>query len=319
MPTNKIALEEHCNLSVFADNMAAVQDLFAPDFLADVESRLQDFDQLRLEAMDAGGIELAVLSQTSPGVQLLADREAAVAAAKACNNLMAQSMAAHPSRFRGFACVALQDPESAATELQRCVTELGFVGALVNGHTQGRYLDQPEFEPFWRMLEQLDVPLYLHPAGPYQLPHVLTGLPVLDGAVWSWTGETASHALRLVFGGVFERHPKAKLILGHMGETLPFELWRLDSRAAILPSNRRPPRPPSAVLREHLWITTSGVCADGPLLCALQELGEERVMFSVDYPYEDSNLACHWIETAALSEPTRRKVCRENAAALLRL
>ncbi|MFM7674645.1 MAG: amidohydrolase family protein [Synechococcus sp.] len=197
--------------------------------------------------------------------------------------------------------------------------ELGFVGALVNGHTQGRYLDDLCFTPFWQMLERLDVPLYLHPAPPFRLPQVLEGLPALDGAVWSWTGETASHALRLVFGGVFERHPRARLILGHMGESLPFELWRLDSRSAILPESHRPRRAPAATLREHLWITTAGVCADGPLQCSLQELGEERVLFSVDYPYEDSTLACRWIDSAAISEPVRQKVCFGNASALLKL
>ncbi|MFY8148159.1 MAG: amidohydrolase family protein [Prochlorococcaceae cyanobacterium] len=315
----KIALEEHANLPVFANNMNAVCDLFSAEFLAAVEERLVDYDQLRLAAMDAGGIEIAVLSQTSPGVQALENREAAVDAARRCNDLLAHQIARHPSRFRGFACVALQDPEAAAAELERCVQEHGFVGALVNGHTQGHYLDEPGFTPFWRMLERLDVPLYLHPAAPFRLPHVLQGVPALDGAVWSWTGETASHALRLVFGGVFERHPGARLILGHMGETLPFELWRLDSRSAILPESRRPPRPPSETLREHLWITTSGVCADGPLQCSLHELGEERVLFSVDYPYEDSHLACRWIEGAAISDAARQKVCFGNASTLLNL
>ncbi|NBO82530.1 MAG: amidohydrolase [Betaproteobacteria bacterium] len=312
----KIALEEHFNAPVFSSKLP---DLFSPDVLGPIEERLAEFNEQRLQAMDTGGIEITVLSQTSPGVSQLHDRQAAIEAAQACNDYLAKNIRLNPSRYRGFACVPLQDPQAAAIELERCVKEYGFLGGLVNGHTNGHYLDFPEFSVFWKMLEQLDVPLYLHPVAPYGLPHVFEGLPALDGALWSWTCETASHALRLVFAGVFERHPAAKLILGHMGETLPFHLWRLDSRAEILPLSRRPARPPSEVIREHFWITTSGVCSDGALLCSLQELGKDRVMFSVDYPYESSQIACSWIDAAPLDEPTHAKVCWQNAAELLKI
>jgi len=312
----KIALEEHFNAPVFSDKLP---DLFNPDVLREIEERLPEFNEIRLKTMDAGGIDITVLSQTSPGVHQLTNTLEAIDASQSCNNFLAEQIRQNPTRYRGFACVPLLDPRAAALEVERCVKELGFLGALVNGHTDGHYLDAPEFDIFWAMLEELNVPLYLHPGAPYVLPHVFEGQPALDGALWSWTCETASHALRLIFGGVFDRHPSAKLILGHMGETLPFDLWRLDSRAEILPDTRRPARPPSEVIREHLWITTSGVCSDAALKCSLQELGEDRVMFSIDYPYESSELACEWIEGASIEEDTRVKVCWRNAMELLRI
>lgn len=312
----KIALEEHFNTPVFSDKLP---DPFNPDVLREIEERLPEFSDARLKAMDTGGVDITVLSQTSPGVHQLSNTLEAIEASQSCNNFLAEQIRQNPTRYRGFACVPLLDPNAAALELERCVKELGFLGALVNGHTHGRYLDAPEFDIFWAMLEKLDVPLYLHPGAPYVLPHVFEGQPALDGAVWSWTCETASHALRLIFGGVFDRHPSAKLILGHMGETLPFDLWRLDSRAEILPESRRPARRPSEVIREHLWITTSGVCSDAALKCSLQELGEDRVMFSIDYPYESSELACQWIEGASIEEDTRAKVCWRNAMELLKI
>jgi len=312
----KIALEEHFNAPAL---FGKLPDLFSPEVLRAIEERLPEFNEQRLQSMDAAGIEISVLSQTAPGVQRLSDPQEAVEAAQSSNDFLARQISLHPSRYRGFACLPLQDPQASVLELERCVKEFGFVGALVNGHTGGHYLDAPEFSPLWAMLERLQVPLYLHPVEPYILPHVFEGQPALDGAVWSWTCETSSHALRLVVGGVFERHPTAKLILGHMGETLPFHLWRLDSRVGILPFNRRPARPPSEVIRENVWITTSGVCSDAALLCSLGELGDDRVMFSTDYPYELSDIACKWIEAAPLDEATRTKVCWQNAAGLLKI
>jgi 2,3-dihydroxybenzoate decarboxylase len=312
----KIALEEHFNAPILVGKLP---DLFSPEVLRSIEERLPEFNEKRLQAMDLGGIEITVLSQTAPGVQLLKDKQAAVEAAQSSNNFLARQIGLHPTRYRGFACLPLQDPQAAVLELERCVKEFGFLGALVNGHTGGHYLDAPEFSPLWSLLEQLQVPLYLHPVEPFIVPHVFQGQPALDGAVWSWTCETSSHALRLVVGGVFDHHPAAKLILGHMGETLPFHLWRLDSRVAILPDSRRPARPPSEVIREHLWITTSGVCSDAALQCSLQELGNDRVMFSTDYPYESSEVACNWIEAASIDEATRTKVCWQNAAELLKI
>jgi 2,3-dihydroxybenzoate decarboxylase len=173
----KIALEEHFNAPALVGKLP---DLFSPEVLRLIEERLPEFNEKRLQAMDLGGIEITVLSQTAPGVQRLSDRQAAVEAAQSSNDFLARQISLHPTRYRGFACLPLQDPKAAVLELERCVKEFGFLGALVNGHTGGHYLDDPEFSPLWSMLELLQVPLYLHPVEPFVVPHVFQGQPALD-------------------------------------------------------------------------------------------------------------------------------------------
>ena len=189
---------------------------------------------------------------------------------------------------------------------------------MVNGHTNGRYLDERSYDPFWERVEALGVPIYLHPRDPFDAPHMFAGHRELLGATWSWTVETATHALRLVFGGVFDRHPKARLILGHMGETLPYLLWRLDSRSrARAEGEEAAGQAPSQIIRDNILITTSGVCSHAALACALAALGEDSVMFSVDYPFEDCAVAAKFIDSAPLSEVARAKVCHGTARRLL--
>ncbi len=315
----KIALEEHFSGPGFEKYLEAVAEMFDPGFLSSAEKFLPEFDEKRLSMMDKCGIDIAVLSQTAPGVQAELDKEAATQAARRSNDFLSEQINRNPSRYRGFGCIALQDPESAAEEVVRCVKELGFVGILVNGHTAGEYLDEEKFQPFWEQLNALKVPLYLHPGNPYDKPHMYSGRPELNGATWSWTCETATHALRLVFGGIFDRYSDVKVILGHMGETLPFMLWRLDSRALTSPGGRAMKKPPSQYIREHIVITTSGVCANGPLLCSLSEMGEDSVMFSTDYPYEDAELAAQFIDNAPISLEQREKVCFRTAEHLFRI
>lgn len=315
----KIALEEHVVFPAFLDYLAHAMPKVTAEVSADIVGRLSDFGEQRLAAMDAAGVGRAVLSLSGPGVQIERDTDAALRGARLANDLLATEIQRRPDRYAGFAHLALQDPMGAADELERCVRELGFVGAMVNGHTLGVYLDDPRFAPFWERLEALDVPLYLHPDDSFVKPYVLEGCDELLKPTWEWTFETASHALRLVFAGVFDRYPRARLILGHMGETLPYVLWRLDSRAALTTGNRPLAAPPSHYLRRNVYVTTSGQCADVPLIAALSALGEDRVLFSIDYPYEDSLTAARFIESAAISETARAKVCRGNAQALLRL
>ena len=174
--------------------------------------------------------------------------------------------------------------------------------------------------PFWERVSELQVPVYIHPNNPPEKAQMFDGHPELFGPVWSWTVETATHALRLVFSGTFDRYPGAKLILGHLGETLPYLLWRLDSRWEI--SNRgemRLERKPSEYFKDNIWLTTSGMCADAPLRCALDMVGDDRVMFSVDYPFERPKEAGEWIEAAPLTDSERANVCHLNAKALLGL
>jgi len=217
---------------------------------------------------------------------------------------------------------SLQDPAAAAAELERAVTQLGFCGALVNDCVYGpggRYLDAPEYDEVWSALESLDVPLYLHPgAPPADEWEVLRGHPELYGASWSWAAETGGHALRIVNGGVFDRHPNATLILGHMGEFLPFQRSRLDSRFATL-DERRLQRTPSEYLGTNVVFTNSGVFSPATLLGAVTEVGAEAVLFSVDYPYESSYDAVAGFERTTLSDTDRNKIAHGNAERLLRI
>lgn len=317
----KIALEEHFVTEALAPYGASTAGVAQPAVWAEASRRLLEVSDERLAAMDAAGIDLQVLSLNAPGIQAETDVATAIAAAADINDFLAGLVAAHPTRFAGFAALPLQDGKAAARELDRSVTELGFKGALVNAHTHGRYLDDPELRVVWEQAEGLDVPLYLHPANGFDTPHVLSGHPELVGPMWSWGPDTATHALRLVFGKVFDDFPKAKLLLGHMGEGLPFTLWRLDSRWDF--NNRHGIElalgRPSEYLRRNMWITTSGVCSDGPLLCSLLALGADRILFGTDWPFESMAVHAEYLDRAPLSEHDRAKIAHRNAEALLRI
>jgi len=281
---------------------------------------LSDFGERRIAAMHENEISQAILSLSGPGVQIEKDTKTAVRLARDCNDFLGDKIQLNPKRYGGFAHLALQDPKEAAAELERCVRELGFCGAMINGQTGGLYLDDPSYFAFWERAEALNAPIYIHPGNPVDRPTMYEGHPELWGPVWSWGVETANHALRLVFSGLFDRFPKATLILGHMGEALPFQLWRFDSRWEI--SNRGAMRlalPPSEYFRRNVVVTTSGVCSPEPLLCALSALGNERVLFSVDYPFERSDIAAKFIETAPIPNDVRRLVCHKNAESLFNL
>jgi len=317
----KIALEEHFTTPELDGYTSAMRITNGVDAFADIRRRLTEFDELRIEAMDKAGIDLAVLSVTTPGVQALPDARVAVRRARDANDFLAGIVAKRPRRYAGFAHLPLQDVRAAADELERCVVELGFKGAMINGHSHGEYLDDDKFDRFWERAQALDVPIYLHPADPFDMPYMYEGHPELLGATWSWTVETATHALRLVFGGTFQRFPKLQLILGHMGETLPYLLWRLDSRSRMYARIGRRPEgpPPSEIIRRNIAVTTTGVCSPASLACAIAALGEDHVMFSVDYPYESCETAAAFIESAPLAEATRAKVCHGNAERILHL
>ena len=312
--TKKIALEEHFSIGELLPTSAELE-FFDPVVLDAVEPLLPELAEKRLANMDKAGIEIAVLSQTAPGIQAITDSTEASAMARYANDALYAAIEQQPRRFRGFAALNLQDMDAACAELKRCVSELGFVGALVNGSTQGEYLDNPRVDPLWSTLEQLDVPLYLHPGLPTNQPASM--VEELDGATWGWSFDTATHALRLIVKGVFEKHPNANVILGHMGENLPFYLWRLDSRYASTRYRNDIGTTPSAVFRRNFYITTSGVCDDAALQCSIATLGPERIMFSTDYPYEDIELAGRWIEQATIDPIAKTMICRNTARTLL--
>jgi 2,3-dihydroxybenzoate decarboxylase len=320
MPTPKIALEEHFMHPDFFEYFGKTAINISPDLFGKAREALLDFGERRLAAMDVIGVEKSILSLAGPGVQAEKRTETAVKLAHKVNDFLAEEIAKQPTRFGGFAHLAMQDPAGAADELERCVRELGMQGGMINGQTGGTYLDDDRYAPFWERVSDLKVPIYIHPNNPPEQVHMFHDHPELFGPVWSWTVETATHALRLMFSGTFDRYPGAKLILGHLGETLPYLLWRLDSRWEI--SNRgemRLEQKPSDYFKKNIWMTTSGMCADAPLRCALDMAGDDRVMFSVDYPFERPEEAGDWIEAAPLTDTERAKVCHLNAKALLGL
>jgi len=316
-----IALEEHFVSSELASYGESSRSIAQPQAWAEASRRLADLSEERLPEMDAAGVDVAVLSLNAPGIQAEPDARIAIARAAEVNDFLAGVVAEHPDRYSGFAALPLQDGQAAAKELDRAVRQLGLPGALVNAHTQGRYLDDASLRVVWEHAEGLGVPLYLHPANGFDTPHILSGHPELTGPMWSWGTDTAAHALRLVFGGVFDDFPDAKLLLGHMGEGLPYTLWRLDSRWAFHNHHGVELRRgnPSEYLRHNLYITTSGVCDSPPLLCALQSLGADHILFGTDYPFEDMATATGFLANAPIPEADRDKISHRNAERLLHL
>jgi 2,3-dihydroxybenzoate decarboxylase len=313
----KIALEEHFLCPGLEDYWTKTVEDIDPDVRRRLHARLSDFGDMRLEAMDKAGIERAVLSLAGPGVQVERDPRQAVAKARDANDVLAREVQQRPDRYAGFAHLAMQDPEAAADELERCLRDLKFCGAMINGHTNGRYLDHPSLYPFWERAQALNAAIYLHPTDPIAPSPALDGHKGLRRATWEWGFETGSHALRLVFGGLFERYPGAQLVLGHLGETLPFLLWRFDSRAKLY--GVKLARSPSDYIRSNIVVTTSGMCSAEPLTCTIAALGHERVMFAADYPFESTEEAAHFIDGAALDLHVRNDICFANAARLFRL
>lgn len=320
MATRKIALEEAFTAPATAPYLATTLKVVPEENRASFVDLLEDSDQ-RIQAMDDAGIDIFVLSQTSPGVQAEKDAATAVRRAAETNDYLKGQIDAHPDRYRGFAHLAMQDVQAASDELQRCVKDLGFLGALINGSTNGVYLDDPCYIPFWERVVELDVPVYIHPADPLVQPYVLEGYPVMQGALWGWSVDNSCHFLRLIFSGLFDRYPQLTIILGHMGETLPYFAWRLDSRYAVTKTSYTPvlQKQPSDYFRSNLIITTTGVCQDSSLQCAIAEMGEDRVLFSVDYPYEDTDECTEWIETTPLTDDQREKICYRNAERVLHM
>jgi uncharacterized protein len=317
-----IALEEHFWTPAIAE---AIGTLRNPDAGIDspLGANLADLGERRLATMDASGIDLQVISHTTPGVQHL-DPATAVPLAREANDVLAAAVRAHPDRFAGFATLPTSDPSAAADELSRAVGVLGFVGAMVNGHTGGRFLDDPAFTPLLERFERLDVPLYLHPTEP--VPAVRAAYyegfaPAvtwfLSAAAWGWHAETALHVLRMVLAGVFDRHPGLRVIVGHMGEMLPFMLQRIDDN--LPPRVTGLDRLPSEYVLDRVVITTSGLFSVPPLRCALDVFGLERVLFSIDWPYAPNEEGRRLLEEAPLSGDDLERFAHGNAERVLGL
>jgi predicted TIM-barrel fold metal-dependent hydrolase len=288
----------------------------------DVVAALLDLGETRLAAMDAAGIDVQVLSHNQPGCQAL-DAATAVPAAREVNDLLSEAIKAHPDRFAGLAALPTADPAAAVKELDRAVTRLGFKGAMINGHTRGAFLDDRRFWGIFECAQALGVPIYLHPSKPH--PAVMQAYfdryPELALAAWGFGIDTGAHFLRLVFAGVFDAFPRLTFILGHLGEGLPYYLWRIDNRNNWMkaPHKYAARKRVADYMRANVHLTTSGHYSTPALLDAIAEFGVDRVMFSVDYPFEDFSDAAQWFDNAPLSETDRRRIGRSNALKLFKL
>jgi len=311
-----IALEEH----YYDRELVATFD--GPEGRApETRRRLDDLGDLRIKEMDEAGIDVQVISHGAPSTQRL-DAETAVRLARNVNDRLAQAIAAYPDRFAAFAALPTPDPKAAADELERTVTQLGFKGAMVHGLTNGVFFDDKRFWSIFERAQALDVPLYVHPAVPHSAvveayyQDYLADFPTLRTAAWGFTVETATQGIRLVLSGVFDAYPDVKIILGHMGEGLPFLLWRID-HALSRPGNR------SVSFREqfsqHFYITTSGNFSTPALLCSMMELGVDRILFSVDWPFVPNIPGTKWMNELQLSAEDKTKILSGNAKRLLKM
>ncbi|HEX9462930.1 MAG TPA: amidohydrolase family protein [Alphaproteobacteria bacterium] len=313
-----VALEEHYLDPDIKARFTGADATKAPP----IAQRLDDLGELRLRDMDEAGIDIQVLSHGAPSVQKV-DPESAVRLARQANDRLHAAVRAHPSRFAAFACLPTPDPKAAADELERCVSKLGFKGAMIHGLTNGTlFFDDKRFWPVFERAQALDVPLYMHPAVPH--PAVIDAYykdyaqdwPMLLRAAWGFTVETATQGIRLVLSGVFDAYPKTKIILGHLGESLPFMVWRIDQALGREKKGRKGFR---EYFCEHFWITTSGFFSDPALLCSVMEMGADRIMFSVDYPFVENLPGVKWVERIPLSAEDKAKIMSGNAKRLLKL
>jgi len=321
----KIALEEHFATD---DTLMDSAGYLGDAVWAELESRLLDIHGRRIELMDRHGIETMILSLNAPAVQAIPDPERAAEVARRANDFLAEQVLQQPDRFQAFAALPMQDPDVAARELERCVNELGFKGALVNGFSQivdpesAVYYDLPQYRALWGVVASLDVPFYLHPRNPLpSMAQIYDGHPWLLGPVWAFGQETAVHALRLMASGLFDEYPALTIILGHMGEGLPYSMWRIDNCNAWVGQKRPFPaqRTLGEYFRENFYLTTSGNFHTPTLNAAIAEIGAGRILFSTDWPFENIDHAADWFDAASISEPDRQRIGRNNAAELFKL
>jgi len=321
----KIGLEEHFAIpDTLMDSAGFVPD----DHWPELEARLFDIHGKRLELMDKHGMEMMILSLNAPAVQAIVDPVRANEIARRANDYLAEQVAKRPDRFQAFAALPMQDPDMAIRELERCMKDLGMRGVLVNGFSQANspenclYYDMPQYWPFWEVVQKLDAPFYLHPRNPIaSWAQIYEGHSWLMGPTWAFGQETAVHALRLMGSGLFDAYPGLKIVLGHMGEGLPFSMWRVDNRNAWVKTTPKykAKRRIADYFHENFWLTTSGNFRTQTLIDAMLEIGSDRILFSTDWPFENVDHAADWFDTASISEADRVKIGRTNAQKLFKL
>jgi len=323
-----VALEEHFLVSHLNARVAsALSARGAPSAARGrtvKERELADLGEARLADMDAAGVSVQVLSVPGAGADVL-EGAAGVDLAREYNDILAAAVAERPGRLAGFAHLPMRSPDAAADELERAVRKLGFHGALINGLTEERCLDHPSFDPILARAAALDVPIYIHPGvavEPVRRAYY-DGLPgqishAMAASAWGWHIETALQVLRLALSGALDRHPNLKIIIGHMGEALPFMLARAEEKLAN-EAAKSLRRTLTETILDQVWITTSGFFTIPPFLCALQTFGVDRILFSVDYPYSTNAAGRAFLDGLPVSPLDREKIAHGNADRLLRL
>lgn len=319
-----ITLEEHITTpAILKASSNGDASVLSSAYVHALHARMLDVGDGRLADMDGSGISVQVLSISASPIDKM-ELSAAQALARDTNEALAGAVKAHPHRYAAFCTLALQDTKTAVLELERCVGKLGFKGVMVNGTVNGQFLDGPKFTPFFEAAQALDVPIYLHPAPPPEavMDAYFCGLPghfgfLLSTAGWGWHVETGLHSLRLIVSGLFDRFPKLKMIIGHMGENVPFSLARSQSVFARGEWNLK--RSLSEYFQEHFWLTTSGYFTTPPFLCMLQVVGADRIMFSVDYPFSPNAAGRKFLDSLSVSSEDLEKIAHGNAEKLLKL
>ena len=319
-----IAIEEHFLTPLYREKVAANE--YRNFYLTsrgrqmghDIIEENLDLGAKRLAHMDAHGVDLQVLSFGSPGPQAF-DADVAIAMARDANDRLHAAVKAHPTRFAGFAALPTADPRAAAEELERCVTRLGFKGAMIHGHQRGEFLDAKKYWPIWERAEKLGVPVYLHPALPH--PDVVKayfdGYEELARAPWGFAVDTSCHFLRLVFAGLFDAYPRLRIILGHLGEGLPFAMHRLNEHAWAAAQRRGLQKQPIDYLRDNLVVTTSGNWFEPSFVCTLLALGADNILFAIDWPYEANKTGMEFLRGLSISDADKEKIAHRNAERLL--
>ena len=317
--TQIIAIEEHY-LDDVVDEFTGRSGGGPPH----IREKLADLGNVRVSEMDSAGIDLQVLSHCPPGAQAFGPSDAAEQA-RAVNDRLNTVVTDKPNRFAALATLPTQDPTGAAAELERSVKEYGFRGAMIHGQTAGKFHDEEEFWPIFAQAAELDVPIYIHPGFPnHSVIDLYYGkykdkYPPIAQAGWGFTVETATAAIRLILSGIFEKYPNLKIILGHLGEGLPFLIWRINMAFETMGRPDIPPIRFRDQFCEHFWITTSGNFSDPALLCCIQEMGIDRILFSVDWPYVLNKPGTDWMDNLMLNREDKNKILSGNAKKLLKL
>jgi gamma-resorcylate decarboxylase len=321
----KIGLEEHFAID---DTLMDSRAFFPDDIWKEVRERILDLHGRRIRLMDEFGMQMMILSLNAPAIQAIPDAKKANEIARKANDFLAEQVKKRPDRFQALAALPMQDPDMAAREMERCVKDLGMVGALVNGFSQigdehtTAYLDEKQYWPFWDVVAKLDVPFYLHPRNPLpQDARIYKNHPWLMGPIWAFGQETAVHALRLMGSGLFDKHPNLQIVLGHMGENLTFGMWRVDNANAWIPNRNSyaAKKKIAEYFQNNFHITVSGNFQTQALLNAMMVIGPDRIMFSTDWPFENIDHAALWFDSCPISEADRLKIGRTNALKLFKL